>query len=86
MKAKVVIAVVLGAVLGAGASYGYIYNREMQLVRRYQKHMADKPEEFDLSLFKPDELYRLKLVDPSGQTGTPIRNSAGRVVSAVRLS
>ena len=80
MKAKALIAALLGAVLGAGATFGYFYNHEMQLFRRYQKHMADKPEEFDLSLFNPDELYRLKLVDPSGQAGTPIGSSAGRVV------
>ena len=80
MKTKLVIALLLGVVLGAGGTFGYFYNLEMQRFRRYEKHMADKPEEFDLSLFNPEQLYQLELVDPSGGVGVSIRDSGDRVV------
>jgi thiol-disulfide isomerase/thioredoxin len=79
MKWKVVIALFLGALLGAAGTFGYFYNLEMKRFHRYQKHMADKPEEFDLSLFDADQLYQLKLTDPSGGVGKSMRGSGNRV-------
>lgn len=80
MQVKVVVALVLGTVLGSGGMFGFFYSREMQRFRAYQKHMADKPEEYDLSLFNPEQLYQLKLVDPSGGSVTSIRDYGNRVV------
>lgn len=76
MKVKVVIALVLGVVVGAGGMFGYFYSREMQRYRAYQKHMADKPEESDLSLFNLEQLSQLELTDPSGGRGPSIREGS----------
>jgi len=79
MKAKLVLALVLGAILGAGGSLGFVYNREMQRYRAYQKRLAEQPANYPLALFNAEELYALKLVDPSGGSGTSIRDSVSRV-------
>jgi thiol-disulfide isomerase/thioredoxin len=80
MKWNVLIALLLGALLGAGAAFGYFYNIEIQRFNRYQKHMADNPAEFDLSLFDASQLDQLKLTDSSGGAGPSIRHSGNRVV------
>ena len=80
MRWKIAVALLLGAVLGAGGTFGYFYKLEMARFNRYQKHMADKPEEFDLSLFDAHQLDQLKLVDPSGGPGPALRDSGDRVV------
>lgn len=79
MKMKLVSALVLGAALGAGGAFGFVYNREMHRYRAYQKRMAEQPAVYPLAIFNIEELYALKLVDPSGGGGKSIRDSASRV-------
>jgi len=80
MKLKVLVALLLGALLGAAATFGFFYFEEMKRFRAYQRHSSERPQEHDLALFDANQLNQLKLVDPSGRSGTSIQASGSRVV------
>src|SRR5262245_59857324 len=77
---KVLIALLVGLILGAAGVFGYFYEREMQRYRPYQKPMAEQPSFFELSRFDAEELYALPLIDASGHSGKPIGDSRSRVI------
>jgi thiol-disulfide isomerase/thioredoxin len=80
MKLKVLAALLLGVVLGAGAAFGFFYVQEMKRFHAYQKHNAEQPQEHDLALFDASQLHQLKLIDPSGHSAAPIDAGGTRVV------